>query len=65
MEFNCSTGEAGPNLQDTGSWRVDGVASQPKGHQDLVEQGELDADPAQYEHLHRAQAGGRLPGDLP
>ena len=65
MEFNCSTGEAGPNLQDAGSWRVDGVASQPRGHQDLVEQGGLDADPAQHEHLHRAEAGGRLPGDLP
>ena len=64
MELNCSTGEAGPNLQDTGSRRVDGVAAQPQGHQNLVEQGGLDADPAQHEHLHRAEAGGRLPGDL-
>ena len=64
MELNCSTGKAGSNLQDAGSWRVDGVAAQPQGHQDLVEQGGLDADPAQHEHLHRAEAGRRLPADL-
>ena len=37
----------------------------PRRHQDPAQQGEQHADPAQHEHLHRAEAGGGLQEHIP
>ena len=41
------------------------VVCTPRRHQDPAEQGEHHADTAQHEHLHWAEAGGRLQEHIP